>query len=71
MQLGIYRHFKGHDVTVIGIGKHTETLEDLVVYTHDGKLWVRPKDMFEEYVERDGKTFKRFTFIKELNQSQA
>ncbi len=31
---------------VIGIGKHTETMEDVVVYTHKGKIWVRPVDMF-------------------------
>lgn len=45
-QNGIYKHFKGDYMYVIGVGKHTETMEDVVVYTHKGKIWVRPIDMF-------------------------
>jgi len=66
VKLGIYRHFKGNEYEVIGIAKHSETLEDMVVYRAlygDGGLWVRSAAMFEETVTRDGKTFKRFTYI--------
>ena len=52
---------------VIGVAKHSETLEDLVVYKKlydDGGLWVRPLKMFLEDVELDGKTVPRFEFVK-------
>lgn len=49
----IYRHFKGHLVYVIGICKHTETMKDLVVYVHDGKIWARPYDMFISEVDHE------------------
>lgn len=64
---GRYRHFKGKEYEVIGVAKHSETLEDMVVYRKlydDGGLWVRPKEMFLDTVERDGKVFKRFTLIE-------
>ena len=63
---GKYRHFKGNEYEVIGTAKHSETLEEYVVYKAlygEGGLWVRPKEMWNETVERDGKTFKRFEFI--------
>jgi len=63
---GKYRHFKGNEYEVIGIANHSETLEPMVVYRAlygDGGLWVRPASMWDETIERDGKTFKRFTFI--------
>lgn len=47
----IYRHFKGDYMYVIGVGKHTETMEDVVIYTHKGKMWVRPIDMFLSEVD--------------------
>ena len=62
---GIYRHFKGNEYEVIGIAKHSETLEEMVVYKAlygDGGLWVRPASMWNETVERDGKIFKRFEY---------
>ena len=62
---GIYRHFKGNEYEVIGIAKHSETLEEMVVYKAlygDGGLWVRPASMWDETVERDGKIFKRFEY---------
>lgn len=73
MQLGIYQHFKGNFYRVINITRHSETLEEMVVYQalyehpEYGKdsLRVRPKEMFLENVTRDGKTFPRFTFIRE------
>ena len=47
-----YRHFKGFIITVITIAKNTETLEDMVVYDHDGDIWVRPYDMFISKVDK-------------------
>ena len=43
-----YRHFKGHEIEVLGIAKHSETLENLVIYTHlgTGYMWARPEEMF-------------------------
>ncbi len=64
---GKYRHFKGNEYRVEGIAKHSETLEEMVVYRPlygEGGLWVRPKDMFLEEVCRDGKRFPRFTLIE-------
>ena len=63
---GKYRHFKGNEYEVIGTAKHSETMEEMVVYRAlygEFGLWVRPASMWEETVERDGKTYKRFTYI--------
>lgn len=65
---GRYRHFKGGEYRVIGIARHSETLEEMVVYEAlygEGGLWVRPASMWNEEIERDGKRFKRFEFIGE------
>ena len=65
---GRYRHFKGKEYEVLGIARHSETEEELVVYRAlygDFSLWVRPVSMWNETVERDGKTFRRFTDIGE------
>lgn len=65
---GKYRHFKGNMYEVIGIAKHSETLEEMVVYRAlygDGELWVRPASMWNETVQRGGKTFARFEYIDE------
>ena len=70
IKLGKYRHFKGNEYEVIGIAKNSENLEDMVVYRAlygQKELWVRPASMWEETVKRDGKTFKRFTYIGEDN----
>ena len=66
IKLGKYRHFKGNEYEVVAIAKNSETLEEMVVYRAlygEKELWVRPKSMWEETVERDGKIFKRFEFI--------
>ena len=66
IKLGKYRHFKGMEYEVIGIAKHSETLEPMVVYRAlygEGGLWVRPASMWQETVTRDGKTQLRFTYI--------
>ena len=62
---GKWKHFKGAIYEVIGVGKHSETLEEMVIYKHDGELWIRPKNMFLETIERDGKRMKRFEFVEE------
>ncbi len=49
----IYKHFKGGLVYVIGISKHTETMEELVIYVHNGKIWARPYDMFISEVDHN------------------
>ena len=66
IRLGKYRHFKGNEYEVVAVGKHSETLEDYVIYRAlygEGGYWVRPLSMFFENVERDGKTFPRFEYI--------
>lgn len=68
LKLGRYQHYKGHFYKVIGIAKHSETLEELVIYealyeNPDGKLWVRPLKMFLEKVEINGKKIPRFRFV--------
>lgn len=68
IRLGKYRHFKGNEYEVIGIAKHSETLEPMVVYRalyEGGGMWVRPAHMWNETVERDGKIFPRFIFVEE------
>ncbi|MGE0757838.1 MAG: DUF1653 domain-containing protein [Pirellulaceae bacterium] len=63
IQPGRYRHFKGKEYTVIGAARHSETLEELVVYRQkygDHGLWVRPKGMFAESVKLDGEDVPRF-----------
>ena len=60
---GRYLHFKGNAYEVIDIARHSETGEPMVVYRAlygDGGMWVRPADMWNEILERDGKTFRRF-----------
>lgn len=66
IKTGKYRHFKGNLYEVIAIAKHSETLEEMVVYRAlygQGDVWVRPAAMWNETVERDGKTFRRFEYI--------
>lgn len=68
IKIGRYRHFKGNEYLVIGVAKHSETLEEMVLYRAlygDGGLWVRPSSMWDETIERDGKRFKRFEYIGE------
>lgn len=68
LKTGKYKHYKGNFYNVIGIAKHSETLEDVVVYEclYDNprsKLWVRPLQMFIEEVEMNGKKVPRFEFV--------
>ena len=67
MKSGRYRHYKGNEYVVIGVARHSETGEELVVYRPDyGEqgLWVRPKGMFLETVEVDERQIPRFQFIE-------
>lgn len=64
--LGRYRHYKGNDYVVLGVARHSETEEELVVYRQDygdRGLWVRPKSMFLEMVSVDGRDLPRFRFL--------
>lgn len=66
--IGTYRHFKGKNYKVIMIAKHSETLEDYVVYQAlygEKGIWVRPLAMFEEMIEVDGTIVNRFQYIGE------
>lgn len=49
----IYRHFKGAMCTVIAIAKHSETLDELVIYEHDNQIWARPYDLFISKVDKN------------------
>jgi hypothetical protein len=63
---GRYRHYKGNDYEVLGVARHSETQEELVVYRAlygERGLWVRPKAMFVETVSVQGKTLPRFAFV--------
>lgn len=67
IKLGKYKHFKGGEYEVLGIAKHSETLEELVIYRHFGKdeFWVRPLKMFLEKITFDGQEINRFEYVGE------
>ncbi len=69
IKLGVYKHYKGNYYRVIGIARHSETLEDMVVYQglyEKGGLWVRPLSMWEEQVGEQ----RRFTYVGETDEIQ-
>ncbi len=66
IELGKYRHFKGNEYEVIAIARHSETMEEMVVYRAlygERGVWVRPSAMWNQEVIRDNKTYKRFEKI--------
>jgi hypothetical protein len=66
VKLGRYRHYRGKEYEVIGIARHSETMEEMVVYRAlygEHGLWVRPRGMFVEEVEVEGRKVPRFEFI--------
>ena len=68
IKAGRYRHFKGNEYEVLYLAKHSETQELMVVYRAlygERGVWVRPASMWNETVERGGKTYRRFTYIGE------
>jgi hypothetical protein len=67
---GYYRHYKGKKYLAIGLAKHSETLEPLVIYislyeNETSQIWARPLEMFIDEVELDGKKIPRYKFISE------
>ncbi|MEW6992392.1 DUF1653 domain-containing protein [Colwelliaceae bacterium 6441] len=67
LRTGRYQHFKGNFYQVLYIAKHSETNEYHVVYQPEygeKEIWVRPLSMFDETIERDGETLKRFKYIE-------
>ena len=72
LKTGIYRHFKGNEYILLGIASHSETLEPMVVYKAlygDGELWVRPANMWNETVIKDGYCGPRFQYIGEATEN--
>ena len=68
IKIGKYRYFKGNEYEVICVARHSETLEDMVVYKAlygEGGIWVRPMKMWNETVEVNGNKISRFTYIGE------
>ena len=66
IKIGKYEHYKGGQYEVLGIAKHSETMEEFVVYKalyDEGELWIRPIKMFLEEVEFSGKKVPRFKYI--------
>lgn len=64
----VYRHYKGNEYYVLAVGKHSETLEYMVVYVSlydntESQVWIRPLSMFTESVQRDGKATPRFSLV--------
>jgi hypothetical protein len=67
VKTGRYRHFKGNEYTVLGVARHSETQEEMVVYRQeygDRSLWVRPLAMFQEMVTVEGKEVPRFQLLR-------
>jgi hypothetical protein len=65
--LGLYRHYKGKDYSVVGFARHSETKETMVLYVPlygDGGYWVRPLAMFTELVEFEGRLVPRFRLVE-------
>ncbi len=72
IRLGIYQHYKGEYYQVIGLARHSETLEELVVYQtlyDDFGLWVRPFASFTEKITLNSEEVSRFKFVRETLSS--
>ena len=71
LQPGIYKHYKGSLYKVMGVARHSETEEPLVVYTAlygDFGLWVRPLEMFVETVQIADRQIQRFEFVESSDE---
>lgn len=63
---GRYRHFKGNEYELLYVARHSETLEEMVVYRAlygEGGVWVRPADMWNEIIARNGVSVPRFSYL--------
>jgi hypothetical protein len=72
--LGRYRHYKGGEYEVLGVVRHSETLEPLVLYRplyNASGCWVRPLAMFIETIEHEGRRQPRFGLIGPVPEQQA
>ena len=66
MKRGVYRHFKGNLYRLLDVARHSETGEKMVIYRAlygERGLWVRPAAMWDEVIERDGRQYRRFTYV--------
>lgn len=73
IKAGLYRHFKGGLYRVLYCARHSETLEELVVYQAlygEMGIWVRPAAMWAEAVEHEGKTQPRFAYLEDQQWSK-
>lgn len=73
---GLYRHYKNKMYRAVDVVRHSETLEELVLYealyeNKLGKLWVRPLQMFLEDIELEGKQMPRFTFMGDVDTTNS
>jgi hypothetical protein len=74
LPLGRYRHYKGGEYQVLGVARHSETLEPLVIYRplyNQSGIWVRPFTMFLEQVEVNGHPQPRFALLQEADNSSS
>ena len=68
LKTGIYQHFKGNRYQLLYVARHSETLEDMVVYRAlygEGGVWVRPASMWNEHVDKNGYSGPRFAWVGE------
>ena len=66
MKRGVYRHFKGNLYQLLDVARHSETGEKMVIYRAlygERGLWVRPAAMWDEVIARDGRQYRRFTYV--------
>jgi len=71
MKKGIYEHYKGNRYELLYIARHSETLENMVVYKAlygEGEVWVRPASMWDEEVFVNGKNVPRFKLVSETGE---
>lgn len=73
MKLGKYKHFKGNEYEALYVAKHSETLEEMVVYRAlygEFGIWVRPMSMWNETVVHEGREVQRFTYIGKDDENE-
>ena len=67
MKRGIYKHYKGGVYELVDVARHSETMEELIIYRNinTNEYWARPKHMWDEKVKVNGTSVSRFTLISE------